>query len=513
MKPDQPALFTTQIGQSDCVTQSVANQARVEALQSKAKWGAVVLVLRLAILQLVVLGGEISLRRELAPGDFGLFAIVQFALTFFTFFGDAGLGGALIQKKDEPTQRQLSSIWVFQMLASLALVVLIWISAPLILKVWPDVDKKGVWLLRALSIAMLLTASRTVPMLLMERHLQFGRMSALDVLLSVSFYVTAVLLVHFHFGVVALVGAVLVQGALSTVGAFLLRRWRPSLIIDWRELSPVLRFGASYQLKNLLGFTASAIAPIYGGRMLGQAGLGFINWAQSTAYFPLKLVEVMSRVSFPLYSRLQDDARSFARAFDRSLQISCLGNLFFMGLALGIGPNLVRIVYTAKWLPGLPLFYVFVTSISIGFFAPLAAPAFDAIGKPQILARFSVGWTVGVLLLVSIATPKWGALGYVFGSCNPMVVGNALLMALVAKKFPKVRLWHDCRASLAGSVVIALLGKTVIVQHIEGAFTLIIAVLGLAVVFLGIVALLDREFARSLIPMVKSRKLLIVDNG
>ena len=68
------------------------NPLHSEALHRKAKLGAVVLVIRLVVLQLVVLGGDISLRRELSPADFGLFAIVQFALRFFTFFGDAGLG-------------------------------------------------------------------------------------------------------------------------------------------------------------------------------------------------------------------------------------------------------------------------------------------------------------------------------------------------------------------------------------------------------------------------------------
>ena len=502
-----PALPETHSESSESSDSAPVNH---ESLHRKAKLGAVILVVRLIALQLVVLGGEISLRRKLSPADFGLFAIVQFAIAFFTLFGDAGLGGALIQKKDEPTQRQLSSIWLFQMLVTSVIVVLIWVSAPLILKVWPDVDVKGVWLLRALSIALLLTASRTVPMLLMERHLQFGRLSALDVLLSLSFYLTAASLAHLNFGVVALVVGVLVQGVLSTVGAFWLRRWRPALVFDWRELSPVLRFGATYQLRNLLGFASSAIAPVYGGRLLGQAGLGFINWAQSTAYFPLRLVEVMSRVSFPLYSRLQDNAQSFARAFDRSLQISALGNLFFIGLGLGLGPKLVQVIYTVKWMPGLPLFYVFVTSISIGFFAPLAAPAFDAIGKPQIMARFSVGWTVASLLLVAIATPRWGALGYVVASCIPMIIGNALLMILVAKKFPEVRIWRDCRASLAGAIVVAFVGHFTMVARVTGVWSLSLTVLGLAILFLGIVALLDRPFARSCIAMLKARKLQLV---
>ena len=34
-------------------------------------------------MQLIVLGGDIYLRRRLEPADFGLYAIVQFALAIF----------------------------------------------------------------------------------------------------------------------------------------------------------------------------------------------------------------------------------------------------------------------------------------------------------------------------------------------------------------------------------------------------------------------------------------------
>ena len=409
--------------------------------------------------QFIVSGGDIYLRRRLEPADFGLFAIIQFALAFFAYFGDAGLGGALIQKKDEPTQAELSSVWVLQLLLTLIVLIVVWWSAPLIVSFWPDMKKEGVWVLRALSIDLLLTGMRSVPMLLMERELQYRRLSVLDVILNLGFYLTAVLLAELNFGVMSLVDAVLVQGFLGVVGAFAMRRWRPSLVLDRKLLSPILRFGISYQLKNLVGFSFGAIAPVYGGRALGQTGLGFVNWAQSTAYFPLKLVGIMSRVSFPLYSRLQDDKVMFARSFERSLQVCALGTLFYTGLGLALGPNLVRTVYTDKWLPGLPLFYLYVSGISIGFLAPLVSPALDAIGRPQVMLRFSIGWTVAILFIAIYATPRWGAMGFVIASCIPMVLGNALLLYVFWRMFPATRLWPKVRAAVAGSAVVALVGK------------------------------------------------------
>ncbi len=485
---------------------SAPSPSAASALQRKARVGAVVLVVRMIALQFIVLGGDVYLRRRLQPADFGLFAIVQFALAFFAYFGDAGLGGALIQKKEEPSQRELSSVWMLQVLLSLGVVVIIWCLAPLIVSFWPDMTKQGIWIFRALAIDLLLTGLRSVPMLLMERELQYRRLSVLDVILNMGFYLTAVLLAQQGFGVMSLVGAVLTQGVFGVIGAFAMRRWKPSLILDRAALSPIIKFGIAYQTKNLIGFSFSAIAPVYGGRALGQAGLGFVNWAQTTAYFPLKLVGIMSRVTFPLFSRLQDDKAAFARSLERSLQVCVLGTLFFCGLGLALGPNLVRTIYTDKWLPGLPLFYVYVSGISIGFFAPFVSPALDAIGRPQILVRFSIAWTLATLVLVMLATPRWGAMGFVVGTCIPMIGGNLLLYYVVRKIFPDSRFFPRIRAAVVGGACVALVGRYALSSWAYGPVRFSIAVLALVALFCLVVAAIDRSLLKDALQILPKRR-------
>jgi O-antigen/teichoic acid export membrane protein len=475
------------------------------ALRRKAKLGAIILVVRMVALQLMILGGDIYLRRLLEPADFGVFAIAQFALLFFVYFGDAGLGGALIQQKAEPSQVELSSIWCFQMLVSVALMVVVSLGAPYILRIWPDLPPNCVWLLRALSLDLVLTAARVVPTMLMERHLQYGRLSLLEVFLTVPFYGAAIILARMNLGVMALVGAVLVQGLFGVVGAYVMRPWKPSLVIDKTALRPILRFGAAYQVKNIIGFLCGAITPVYAGHALGQRQLGLIDWAQRTAYFPLRLVETMSRVSFPLFSRLQDDRQAIAVALERSIQICSMGTLFFVGLVFGMGPNIVGVVYTDKWLPALPLFYVYAAGIAFGFLTPLVAPLLDATGRPQVNARFSIGWTVAIALIVPFTTPRWGAVGFAIGYCVPMVIGNIGMIIVLKKLIPQARLWPRARASIAGGIAVASIGHYILAPWAQGPFAFVASVLLSAVVFLGIVLALDRSAVEDALTLVRRR--------
>ena len=49
--------------------------------------------------------------RALSPRDFGVFAVVQFALSLLAFFGDAGIAGAMVQQAQPPTERELASVF------------------------------------------------------------------------------------------------------------------------------------------------------------------------------------------------------------------------------------------------------------------------------------------------------------------------------------------------------------------------------------------------------------------
>lgn len=471
------------------------------ALERKARFGMIALGARGVLMQLTVLGGDVYLRRRLEPSDFGTYAIVQFTLALFMQFGDVGIAGALIQQQDAPSKRQLSSAWSLQMLISLAMTSALWAGAPLLARFWPDATH-GVWIFRALSIDLLLTSMRLVPSLLMERNLEYGKLSLLDVILNLTYYAAAIVMASLGWGAMALVGAVLVQGFFGVVGAYALRPWAPSLVIDAKLLRPIVHFGVRFQMKSVIGFLSAAVAPVYAGRVLGQRQLGFINWGQSTAYFPLKLVEIMSRVSFPLYSRLQTDRVAFARALERAVAISAMGTLFFVGLGLGLGPRLVSVVYGAKWLPAVPLFYVYALGISVGFLHPVVGPALDALGKPQVNVKLMIGWTVAICALVAVTTPRWGALGFAIGYCIPMVLGNVVVVFILKQLVPNVGLWPRTRALILGSVAVGLAGRFLIEPWIQGVVTLVLGVLASVVLFVAIIGLLNRSAIEDVLALI-----------
>ncbi|MSP25898.1 MAG: hypothetical protein EXR75_12210 [Myxococcales bacterium] len=472
-------------------------------LKRKARFGGVMLALRTVLVQLVVLGGNVSLYRLLEPRDFGAFAIVQFALAFFAYFGDAGLGAALIQQKKPPTDIELSSVWFLQLGVSTVVAGTVGLGAPYILRFWPELGADAAWLLQALSVTLLLTALRVIPAILMERDLQFGRLAILDVLLNVGFYVTAVALAVTGLRVEALLGAVLMQGALGVLGVFLMRPWRPRLVFRWEAIRQQVRFGIFLQGKNVLGFAAGAVLPSYGGRVLGQHAVGLLSWAQSTAFFPLQIVAIISRITFPLYSRMQGHRELLRDTLEKSLQLTTMATLVFVGVFLGLAPNIIDVVFTTKWLPALPLFYIYTLGISIGFFTPLLATVFDGMGRPKLTLKLAAMATGLVWTLAPLGAYFYAELGFAAGYATVIWIGNIVMIVVVKRELPEVQLWRRTRSSILGAALAATVGVFFVRPWANGVVTLVLGTLLLVVVFLVPTALLERRDVREAIDVMR----------
>ncbi len=489
-----------------------------EELTRRGRRGEILLLVRTVIVQLTVLGGTVFLARLLEPTNFGVYAFVLLVLSLFSMIGDAGLGAALIQREDATEGRVLSSIFWLQLALVLVVAIFMNLVADLIQPIWEqmrswwavghqvqELPDDTDWLLRALSGALILSTIRSVPSILMERELEFGRLAILDIVGTVSFYAIAVGFAAAGYGVWALVLGVSLRAAIVAVLTFLFRPFKPEFIFDWERVKPILRFGITFQAKNLVGFMNGAVVPLYGGAALGTRDLGFINWAQATGYFPLRLVEVMQRVTFPLLSRFQGDRQRFGSALERAVRISGLGTLFFVGLVLGIGTPLVTIIYTDKWLPAMPLLYVYASVLSLGFITPLVASALDAMGRPSVILKLSLGWVTLAWIGVLYATPRWGILGFALGYSVHVIVGNLIVLYVAKLLVPEAKLISRLWAPAIGAAVTALLGRHFMADHITNIGGVILGALACLLVYSATVIALDRTMLKAVLSLIPSR--------
>ncbi len=463
----------------------------LHALGGVVTRGIVALLSRTIVMQLVVFAGSVALMRLLTPREFGAFAIVQSVLAIVTLFGDTGVGGALVRQPSPPSARQLSSVFYLQLAIAVALATAVTFAAGAVARVWPDLPGEATLLMQVMAADFVLVSLRVAPMLLLERQLRFGVLSVIDIAGAFTFYSIAVTLAFAGAGVWALGTAVLGRAAVITIAAFAASAWRPRVTFAWADLRPLLRFGLAQQSRNVISLVNDAVIPFWGGRVLGITAVGYLNWARQTAYFPLKAVDTLRTVGFPLFARLQHDRTLLGESVGRAIHLCAFVTCGCVGLFIGLGEPLTRQVFSAQWLPAVPLLVVFSAAISVGFLSPLVASALDAIGRPGVFARVALFWTVITWIAVPVGTSYGGTLGFAIGYASHVVIGNIVIAEVLRRMLPESRFWRRVRTPLMAACLTAVVGRVLLAPWAASPLMFVVCALAALALYAGLLWLID----------------------
>jgi teichuronic acid exporter len=423
-------------------------------LGRKALLGSVFLILRQGSMNMINFLGNLILARILMPGDFGIYSIVLFVLTFLTLVGDGGLAAALIRKPGDVSDKDLSSVFTFQQMLMAALS-LLFLTATFLLKGVvknPDV----LILFRVSIISYFLVAFRIVPVLILERNLLFGKIALLEVLETLSFQATAVVLALLGKGVWALIIGLLVKNAVTLLVLVFISPWKIKYSLDFNKIKHILPFGLSFQGVNFVNLIKDSFVPMWIGTVLGTASVGLITWAGTIVNYPLVAANIVSRVLFPMFAQLQGDKKRLSAAIELVLRASVLFVFGLSAVIWALALPLTKILYTDKWLPALVLFNFFIPiSLISTIVGPLIA-ANNAVGRASYNFKFSIAWAVLLWLSALILVPKFGIMG--FGIANLIVTLSDFVYFYDASKRFNIAILKNIFIpfACAGAVAIAL---------------------------------------------------------
>ena len=139
-------------------------QLNPDVLKRRAIRGTLLLIIRKFFLRGI---GYITflfvISKMLTPAELGIFAIVNFVVTFLGFFSDSGFGAALIrrEKVDEESYR---TTFTLQLLFVLVLVALVFIASPWFASAYA-LGEDGLWILRTLSLSLFFASLKTIPII------------------------------------------------------------------------------------------------------------------------------------------------------------------------------------------------------------------------------------------------------------------------------------------------------------------------------------------------------------
>lgn len=436
-----------------------------QELKRKSLKGLSALFARQVLVKVIFFAGNIILARLLAPQIFGIYAIIQFVVQFFSTFGDVGIGAALIQKKGELSQEELSTtFWLQQMLVWLVVVAVV-LAAPLALKIYPTLPPVGVWMIRAMALSFLFSSLKTIPAILMERNIDFNRIAWVDITENLAFQAVAVTCAYLGYGVWSFVAAAITRAFLGAAIIYALSAWRPSFHYRFESVKGLVRFGLPYQGNQLLNFIKDAVTPLFVGVYVGTAAVGYLRWACNFAFVPLVLSETFGRVAFPAFSKLQNDTPLLGRTIERSIRMMTFVMLPVTAILMALAPEITHVFYTDKWLPALGAFYLFsFTPLLMGISLPMFSGILS-LGKSNIILAMSVvliaiEWGIGAPLVL-----KLGFVGIAVTQPISYIIFTIVYKQLLSRNNVKVHVLNNIYLN-----VLVTISMTIVVLFIKQFF-------------------------------------------
>ena len=376
-------------------------------IHKRAKKGIRALMIRQGVLQVLTFAGGVILARVLDPADFGLFGITTFLVGLLALFGDCGLAPSLIQRKKELTQRDLQVGFTLQQVLVTIVVIALWVLAPWLASFYPKASDVLIWLVRALAFKLYLGTWRSMSALQLERKLDYNRLAVVEVVERLSYQIIAVTMAVLGFGIWSLVGAVLARTVLGTVLVYLISPWKVRLSFDLEIAREILRFGLPYQLQRIVGNAKGWVTPTLVASLIGPDAVGFLMWGTGNARKPMPLFVNVIRVSFPHFSRLQDDQEEIERLLSRYQVYFLAITGLWMSILITAGYDLTLWIYTEKWLPGVPVLMLAGFLLGLNVLSRSTKSALSGLGRVSFTTRVTLVTTalslgLGVVLVLAV---------------------------------------------------------------------------------------------------------------
>jgi O-antigen/teichoic acid export membrane protein len=396
----------------------------IATVSKRSVTGVFAFVSRSFLIQVINFARDFVLAILLLPTVYGVYYIVESFIAIISYFSDIGFAGALIQKKEAITDEELRTSFTVQLVLTLCIVGLVLFSAPHIATFF-NFPKDGVLLLQAFVIAFFLSSLKTIPSVLLERNLEFGKFVIPQVVETIFYTVTVLVLALKGFGINSFTYAVLVRGAAGLITMYLIKPWKIGFAFSRPALSQLLRFGVPFQLNSLLALVKDNLLIIFLGKVLPFSELGYISFAQKWAFTPLRLVmDNIIRVTFSSFSRLQHDAKSLGIAFEKSLTAGTM--LIFpslIGLLIIMPYFMTLIPRYEKWEPS---------------------------GRIKITLSFMILWTILTWVLTPVFLSNFGFSG--FPLVTALINLSVIPVVFIAKQYIPFNAFRAIRTPLIASV-------------------------------------------------------------
>lgn len=289
----------------------------------------------------------IVLARLLMPEDFGLIGMLSIFIAISQTFIDSGMGSGLIQKKNIKDV-DFSTVFVFNLIVSIAFYFLLFFTAPLIADFYKM--PQLVLLTRILALNIIINALVIVQRSKLKIALDFKSLAVTNVISVLIGGVFALVFAYLGWGVWALVIQTIAGSVVSVVMLWFFAGAGLSMRFSRESFKALFGFGSKLLLSGLYGQLFNNLYNIVIGKAYSVSELGFYTRSKAFADMTSGTVtSILYQVSYPILASLQDDKERMISVYRRLIRMTTFFVFPAMTVLALLSDPIIRVLLTDKW--------------------------------------------------------------------------------------------------------------------------------------------------------------------
>lgn len=375
------------------------------------------------LLQVVVL------TRFLEKEDFGLMAIILVVNGFVNIFLDMGISNAIIHKQSV-SQNQLSSLYWVNVISGFVFFAIVALLSPLIAYFYKQPRLTELIIVSA-SAFIVSSFSRQFRILL-QKELYFKTISIAEIIASVGSFIVTVVLAYLYRNVYSLVIGTLLNSIVQSIIIMIsgLRICKPALRCKKSDIKEFLSFGRFQMGEKIINYFFNQLDTILIGRLISVEALGLYTLAKNLVAAPVSIInQIVSRVSFPVMSKLQDNDIALKNIYLKTLHYLAIINFPIYFVLFILAQPIIIFLYGESWIEATAILQI----LSITWLIRSTGNPVGSLLLAKGRADMGFYWVlslIGVIPVFIYVGSFWGILGVCFG-----LLANQLILYYPGYKF------------------------------------------------------------------------------
>jgi len=373
------------------------------SLQKLAFKGAIWLAFFKLLGQLFSWSITVLVARILSPSDYGLMEMATIFTGYAAFFVDLGLGAAIIQKKNI-NKHELSSIFWFVLAVSITISLVIYINAPYIALLFNEPRIQP--LVEIISLIFPISGLLIIPSSLLNKNMEFKAIGIIGMISTTASCAGMYLIAVNGGGVWTLVCGMFIQSITRLIASYIKVKWYPLFYFNYQQAKTYIHFGANVLAGRTFFYTFEKSDKFFAGRAWSSQSLGLYGFALQLAQIPTeKITTLINQVSYPVFSKLQDDKVEFNKFYLNVVKVTAIMVIpIFLGGFI-LGEDIIKLLLTEKWYPMIYIFKLLCITQIITSLNAINSFVHYSQGRPNWSLYFHAVLAIGMGLSFYLVVP------------------------------------------------------------------------------------------------------------